>query len=339
MPTLKDIATRLGVSPATVSRALNGFPEVREDTRLRVQQMAREMGYQPNQLARKLVTGKSGIVGMVVKARQHGQVDPSFFQVITGISQHLVEFDIDLVFHVSALTDTLSAYKRLVRKHTLDAFILNAPEKDDPRVPFLEEQGVPFVMHGRTSMDSPYPYYDIDNYTAGRAPTDLLLDLGHQHIALLNGPRDATFAQERLRGFREAHQDRGRSPLPSLIHHFPFVTYDSYEVIQRLLSETPRPTAVLCTSTIFAHSVVKVARLLSLKVPRDLSVIAHDDDLPLQASLIDPPLTVTRAPLQNACRPLAEIVHSMLNNPEASDLQRIEPVELIVRQSIAPAPS
>ncbi len=339
MATLKDIAKQLGVSPATVSRALNGFPEVRAETRARVQQMAHEMGYQPNQLARKLVTGKSGIVGMVVKARQQGQVDPSFFEVITGISQQLVEFDIDLVFHVTSLSEPLSAYKRLVRKHTLDAFILNAPEQDDPRIPFLEQQKVPFVVHGRTTVDATYPYFDIDNYSAGRAPTDLLLDLGHQHIALINGPKEATFAQERLRGFLDAHHERGRSPMPSLIHHFPFVTYDSYDVIQQLLSQTPRPTAILCTSTIFAHSVIKIARLLSLKVPRDLSVVAHDDDLPLQAALIDPPLTVTRAPLQNACKPLAEIVHLMLTNPQSSGLQRIDPVELIVRQSIAAAPN
>jgi LacI family transcriptional regulator len=340
MATLKDIAKHLGLSTTTVSRALNDFPEVGRDTRELVQRTAQELGYHPNQSARKLVTGKSGIVAMVIKAPPNRQIDPSFFEVMGGLSTKLAEKDIDLILHVTTGQDPIKPYQRLIDKQTVDGFILNAPLENDPRIDFLRERNFPFVVHGRAGGEADYPYYDIDNYGIGYSATKLLLDLGHQQIGLLNGPLQAAFAVERLRGYTDAMEARGLSPNPEFLRHLDIHQPQSaINIAGELLERPKRPTALLCSSSLIAYSAVKVAKLEGIPIPQQLSLIAHDDDLPFQSALLEPSLTVTRSPLRRACGPLSEMIFKLLEGDDPALLQQTEPVELVVCDSTGPAPS
>ncbi len=124
---IKDLAKALNLSPATVSRALNGFPEVSEATRLRVQEQARQLGYQPNLLARKLVGKQSGIIALVVPDANALGDDSSFFGVISGLSAALAARDMDLMLHVNTGGDEVEPYRRLLAKGVVDGFLLNTP--------------------------------------------------------------------------------------------------------------------------------------------------------------------------------------------------------------------
>lgn len=341
MTTLKDIAKELGISPATVSRALNGFPEVNTRTRALIEDTADRMGYRPNQIAKKLVTGRSGLIGFVLKASASGQSDPSFYEIMFGLSDQLARRDMDLVFHAPTDDDLTAPYKRLIAKNILDGFILNAPVAADPRIGFLEAQAIPFVVHGRTS-GADYAYYDIDNRRALSEAVHFLADLGHKRIAFLNGPESHTFARERARGFLDAMRGQGTDLPDHAQVHGPVTEDQGYTAALSLLSgrRGAAPSAIICASTLVAAGVYRAAADVGRAIPAQLSVIAHDDAVPqMRAVNFTPALTVTRSPLRDACAPLAAHMEALLTGTPPTALQTLVPAELIARGSTGPVPT
>ncbi|WP_176442058.1 LacI family DNA-binding transcriptional regulator [Zobellella denitrificans] len=336
MVTLKDLAEHLGLSQATVSRALNGYPEVNEKTRRRVLEASKQLNYLPNLGARKLATGKSGMVGIVLKSCDELVQAPEYVRMIAQISRHLGDAGYDLLINSARQGNALDSFKRFVAGRAVDGLILNTPEVDDERVAFLQEQGFPFVMHGRTAGEVSYPYYDIDNYDALVQASRFLLDLGHRRIALLTGPARQAFALERARAFRDTLAQEG---LAAELIAFD----DSSEEVgyhhARLWLGGEAPTAIICASAPQAQGVYRAAGELGITIGRELSVIAHDDVVSLpRTEHFDPPLTVTRSSFMDACQPLAEMMVALLDGAEPRSLQQVAPVELIVRRSCGPCP-
>lgn len=340
MTTLKDIATHLGLSPATVSRALNGFPEVNAKTRELVQQAAEQLNYRPNQFARQLVSGRSGMIGMIIKSTEETYGNIAFFQVMSGLSTLLAEADLDLIFQASKDQEIVAPYERMLKKTSPDAFILMGPEKNDPRIDFLKSKDIPFVVHGSVG-DPDYAFYDIDNKQVASSVVDVLCDLGHSRIAMINGPEPLNFARERREGFLNSMQIHGLTIPDFALRHGVLTSDQGYTSALSLLSERrgPRPTAIVCASTTIADGVYRAAKDLGLSIPADLAVVAHDDAIPeMRAVNFEPALTVTRSPIRDASEPLALAVQELLKGKEPKDLQTIARAELIVRNSTAPAP-
>lgn len=342
MATIKEIGARLNLSPATVSRALNGYPEVSAKTRRLVEDTARELNYQPNQVAQKLATGRSGMVGLVLPLTPDKSFDPTFYDVMTGLSTRLTELQLDLVFHAPFKEDELEPYRRLVGKRAVDAFIITSPKMNDPRIDFLRNEHVPFVVHGRDANREPdYPYFDIDNFKVGRDTTNLLLDLGHRAFLFLNGPEDVHFSNERRRGFDAALAEHTQPGVRAEIRHAHMTETFGYTQTLGALSDRggTRPTAIICASTVIAAGVVRAVRDKGLAIPKDISVVAHDDAAPqLRAVSFSPALTVTRSPLRDACEPLADMVQAILKGKDIKSLQVTCEADFIVRQSTGPAP-
>ena len=340
MPTLRDIGKNLGLSPATVSRALNGFPEVNEKTRRRIEEMARRLDYKPNQIARKLVTGRSGMIGLVVQKPQDLATDTTFFGVVTGISTCLAERDIDLVLHVAVDEDEVAPYRRLTAKGAVDGFILNTPTINDRRIAYLEQQGAHFVVHGRSDAEVGYAYYDIDNKKVSVLAAELLCNLGHRRIALLNGPAERSYAIDRRLGLAETLASRRLHTPEAFIMSGPLSEHHGYVSALRALSGVlgPAPTAFVCASTLIAVGALRAIADRGLQVPHDISVIAHDDGIPqVRATGFSPTLTVTRSPLTDACAPLAEIIVALTQSsvrPQA--VQRVGTPEFIIGGSTGP---
>ena len=333
MATIKDIARALKISPATVSRALNDFPEVNAKTRARVKAVAKEMHYRPNRTARRLVSGQAQMVAMVIPNGHDLAHDPQLFETISGLSRALQVHQLDMIFHVSAGADRVEPFRRLVQQGSVDGFVITAPECDDPRIAFLQAEGIPFVVHGRDRADADYPYFDIDNYGAAKTSAELLLDFGHKNIAYIGGGSKAFYAAERHRGFLDA--------LSSRIDEKPRILpgenteKHGYEAMKSLLADCP--TAVITSATQVAAGVMIALKEAGLVVGKDVSLISPDDAVPqLRAKDFSPALTVTRAPLRDASAPLANMLHAFIQGAEASSLQTIQPVELILRQSTSP---
>jgi LacI family transcriptional regulator len=342
LATLKAISQELGLSVTTVSRALNGFPEVSAKTKALVTEAAARLHYRPNQIARKLVTGRSGMVGLITRRPANATSDPSFMEIAMGLSAYLAEHDVDLVFRVGLDDDPVIPYRRLVARNTLDAFILNAPAIDDARISYLRSTDIPFVVHGRDALDADYPFYDIDNRKAAFDAAMLLADLGHQRIAFLNGPKTMAYAVDRDTGFADALSSCGfRTPAQ---FHFHEQGEESYGYVTALACVSGRyglrPTAFLCASTLIAQGVLRALKDRNIQVPGQASVIAHDDALP-ETRPIAPELalTVTRSPLRDACKPLADKVIAILAGENATDLQTTAQAKLIIRHTTGPVPS
>jgi len=335
--TLKEIGKELGLSAATVSRALNGFPEVNEATRKKVHEAADRLGYRPNRVAQRLVTGRSGMVGLIVKIKPDMSADQTFFEILTGLTAALAARETDLVLAVDQDGDPVEPYRRLLERDILDGFILNAPVRDDPRVAFLQSVGTPFVMHGQDRAAPNYPSFGIDNQRVSADAVKLLAQLGHRRIALINGELNSAYACDRLDGFVDAMTHRGLAV--DCIRNEATFERHGYTHALDLLSGPMPPTAFVCATTLIASGVFQAARDLGLSIPGDVSVIAHDDALPqTRAISFDPALTVTRAPLRDACAPLANMLVDHLDGVASQDLQvRIE-AELIIRGSTGPSP-
>lgn len=336
---LKDIAAALNLSVTTISRALNGYPEVSEVTRRLVQETAERLNYRPNPIAQKLVSGRSGMIGLITRRPASTVVDLSFMEVAMGLSSHLANHDLDLVLRVGLEDDEVEPYRRMLARRSLDAFILNAPVVDDIRIAYLREKGATFVVHGRDRDDADYPFYDMNNRKASMDAVRLLADLGHRRIALLNGAQGMAFAAERLAGFQMALAERGLTVPPEQIHHGAQEDAYGYVTTLALMSGRfgPAPTAVLCASTRIAEGVLRALTDRGLSVPGDVSVVAHDDAMPeLRPVELPVSLTVTRLPFRDACKPLAEMVVGALAGQPAQSLQMTVDAELIVRGSTAP---
>ena len=341
LTTLRELAQHLGLSPATVSRALNGFPEVGEKTRERVIAASRQLHYRPNTSAKRLATGKSGMVGMIFRSARNLLVDPHFVDFLAGLSIGLAERELDLIIHTAPSGEHLAHYKRFVASGSVDGMIVSAPELNDARIGTLLERDFPFVVHGRTGDDVPYAFFDIDNDAAFAGATQLLADLGHKRIALMNGPDDLAFVAQREAAFRRVLKQRGITVPARFVSHDEMSEDLGYRRAAELLAGRAglRPTAFICSSTLQALGVMRACAEAGLHVSRDASIIAHDDVLPhLRAEHFTPPLTVTRSPIREAGTALAEMMVSKIAGADPKMLQRTIAADLIVRGSTGPVP-
>ncbi|MEO6014214.1 MAG: substrate-binding domain-containing protein [Devosia sp.] len=341
MTTLRQLAEHLGLSPATVSRALNGFPEVGVATRQRVIEGAERLHYRPNMHAKRLATGRSGLVGMIFRASTERGVDPHVMDFLASLSMAFADSEIDLVVHIASPADQMRHHMRIASRGQVDGMLLSAPEPNDPRFEMLDRRGIPFVVHGRGEDSPSYAFYDIDNDGAFAAATRLLIQLGHKRIALLNGPAAMSYAQQRERAYRRVMEEH-RFPIPArFVASGEMHEAAGYRSATIMLSEPThrRPTAFLCSSTLQALGVMRAASEGGLKIGEDISIISHDDVLPhLRAENFAPPLTVTRQPIRDAGPVLAQMMIARLAGTPALELQRIDKVDLIVRASTGAAP-
>ncbi len=341
MTTLKDISRSLGLSVTQVSRALNGHDDVNADTRERVAAAARAMNYHPNISARKLVSGRSGMVGLVMPRYQGLGSDGMFMEVVAGLSAQFSSRDMQFVLHIMEPHEpAIPVYQRLVGRGALDGFVLIDPLDDDPRITFLHRAGVPFVVHGRTKPQPDYPYFDVENEKILVELATYLIQAGHRRIALLNGLAGRPYVTTRSRGFRAACTAAGLALQDCpIVHGAMDAAHGLVSTVALFSGTAPRPTAIICGNVRIAQGAYQALASLHLSVPGDVSVVAHDDHLPeLRASAFFPSLTVTKAPLRESWKPMADCLAGAIEGRPLIDLQQIGGHEFIARNSVAPPP-
>ncbi|MEM7302322.1 MAG: LacI family DNA-binding transcriptional regulator [Pseudomonadota bacterium] len=335
---LKKLAQELGVSQTTVSRALNGYPEVSEKTRKRVIEAANTYGYRPHSAARRLATGQAGAIGFVMTINDDVPTDPLMMEFLAGAGAAAAKAGIDIHIAPTAKEDELETYRRLAGSRQVDSVIISAPAQDDPRIGLCTEIGLPFIVHGRAMQDKiPYPCVDIDNEGGFHEATKLLLNMGHKQIGFLNGPTYLTFAAHREKGVRSALADTGLPEDAVTIHNGAMNEEFSYRSTLQLVEET-QISGLLCSSLILAVGAVRALREKGLVIGKDISLIAHDDVFAyLRPDLFSIPLTCTRSPIRNAGYRIAERLSGIKRGQMLSCEHEIWPVDLVVRKSIGAA--
>jgi LacI family transcriptional regulator len=172
------------MSQTTVSRALNGFPEVSEKTRQLVLAAAAKHNYKPNSRARRLATGKSMTIGHLVSvSKEHEMVNPIFADFIAGASARYAQSGYDLLLSLVPDEDEFNSYKELAARSAVDGVVVHAPRANEQRIAQLSDLNIPFVVHGRSSNTiEKYNWVDVNNERSFYRATQLLIELGHRTI-------------------------------------------------------------------------------------------------------------------------------------------------------------
>jgi LacI family transcriptional regulator len=333
---LKELATKLGLSPTTVSRALNGYPEVNEATRERVVAAAKRHNYHPNTRAIRLATGRAMAVGHVIPiATRHEIVNPVFADFIAGAGETYSRNDYDMMLSVVPDDEEEATYRGLKAKGNVDGVIVHAPRMNDPRIALLRDIGLPFVVHGRaTGVNEPYGWLDVNNRRAFQRATEFLLDLGHSRIGLVNGLEFMDFAARRRTGYLDALAARGIAADPELMTSDEMTEVAGFRSAQAMLALPDPPTAILASSMISGMGVRRAVEGRGLTLGREISVIIHDDDLSYMKNGEDVPIfTATRSSVREAGRLTAEMLLHLIAHPEDGSQQRLLEAELIIGQS------
>jgi len=339
---LKQLSELLGLSQTTISRAINGYPEVSEETRQRVLKAAKETGYRPNRAAQRLATGKAGSIGLVMPIEPNDSSDLHFAEFQRGLAEEALRHDFHLVIMPASPRDEEQAIRGLVASGSVDGYYLAYMREKDTRIAMAKSLPVPFIVHGRSfGTDNDFPYLDVDNEGAFRDAARLLLQLGHRRFALLNGPEEFDFAIRRRIGTVAALKDKGIDLDPGSMRHTAMTDEAGYRGMAELLEKPDRPTAVLCASTVLALGAVRAINRAGLKLGEDISLIAHDDVLPLlKPEHFTVPLTTTRSSLRAAGIRIAHrLIAAIKRTQPQPPAHELWTTDLVIRASTGPAPT
>lgn len=332
---LRQLAALLQLSPTTVSRALNGFPEVNAETRDRVLAAAALHGYQPNTVARRLATGRTDSIGIIYPFEPSDLGDPVFLDVIAGITERLAEERMDLVIVSAAKANELATYHRVVSGSRVDGLIVARTQVDDARLNYLAEKNFPFVAHGRSNLKPPYPWFDYDNEAGMRLAVDRLVGLGHRDIALISAPLSMNFAMQRRQGFLLGLQAAGVEPVAEHLVAGGLTPGQGREAMRQLLASSTPPSAVAVDNNVAAVGVMQAIRQAG-KVPgRDISVIVFGNLPTLEGEASSVSAVIQPEP-RKAGRTMAELMLARLAGRPAAELTRLWKPVLVCGDSDAP---
>ena len=338
---LKEFAQSLGLSQTTVSRALNGYPEVSEATRRRVLQAADEHNYRPNTRAKALATGQSMSIGHVVSlSNRREMISPIFAEFVVGASEVYSKHGYDIHVLFVREEDERTAFRDMAAKGSVDGIVIHGPRIDDPRIDLITSLQIPFVVHGRASgITTPYSWVDVNNKCAFQRATDFLVDLGHHRIGFVNGLETMDFAIRRRAGYLVSLSEHGIEPDPGIMFSGEMTEQYGYEAALKLLAQLAPPTAVLSSSTISSFGIRRAADEAGLKLGRDLSIITHDDDLSYFVIGEEQPIfTALRSSVHYAGLRAAKMLIRRISDPDAPHTTELLKVDFIVGRSTGPAP-
>ena len=339
---LKELSSHLGLSQTTVSRALNGYPEVNEATRRRVREAAAAHGYRPSTRAKGLATGRSFTIGHIIPvSTKHELVNPIFAEILAGASEAYKNAGYGLMLSMVSDQDEERTYRELAARGTVDGVIVHGPKLSDARIKLLQDLNLPFVVHGRSSrLVQNYNWVDVNNRSAFNRATGLLLDLGHRRIALLNGFETMDFAMRRREGYASALQDRGLSSDPQIIAHDEMTESFGYDATKSMLGVDQPPTAFLVSSIISAMGVRRAIEETGRQLGKEASVVVFDDDLSYFRNAGDIPLfTAVRSSVRTAARIAADMLLEIIRDHPIEPKQTLLEAELTVGSSTGPAPN
>jgi len=327
-PTIRDVAERAGVSIATVSRVLNDRADVSVETRERVREVARSVGYSADPAARALATQRTRLVGVVVGDNAgHRDLSLVFFgKVLAAISRRLAHAEYEAL---------LQAIDGGVQ-HRFDAAILIGLDGDDPLVAELSDRDIPLVGVDVRISGGRSAFVGSDHADGVRLALAHLYALGHRRIAHLAGAANTLAGADRIAAFRRETDRLGLALSDEYVREGDFSSASGYRETCSLLALPERPTAIVAASDLMALAALQAIRDVGLEPATDVAIVGFDD---LEAAaLAHPPLTTIRQDRQELGTVAAERAIELIEDPEASPPATVLPVELVVRASSAPSP-
>ncbi len=336
-PTSRDVARLAGVSRTTVSFVLNNVSGVRisPETRQRVLTAARKLNYYRDAGGRRLASGQTHVLGLVLSQRPDRVAADAFLpQVMHGLHQAAQQHGFHILFHAQAPGQDY-LYTHLIRERHVDGIVLSGPRTDDAELLKLHREGVPIVLLGQLP-DSHIPFVDVDNVHGAQMAVEHLLQQGHTRIGIItNAPVAYTASRDRLEGYKRALRAHGLKLDRRLVRFGDFTEASGEAAMNHLLQLSPRPTAVFVASDVVALGALRAIKSHSLRVPDDLSLVGFDD-VPV-AAYVEPPLTTVRLPAYQLGWNAAERLIRLITGEKLTEPGLLLETELVVRSSTRPA--
>jgi LacI family transcriptional regulator len=332
---IHEFAKALRLSVSTVSRALNGYTDVNAETRAKVIEAAKRLGYTANPMARGLRKRGTGFVAFVLSHPQKNFANPFFLDLLVGIEERLRETELKLmVVSASSFEDEMERFKSLVEVHRVEGLIFARTRLKDPRIEYLQKHRVPFVTHGRSKSGTAAPYLDIDHEVVGHEGCARFIALGHRRIALLNTQSELMYSHHRLEGYRRALNAAGLPWDPTLVVEADLTEEGGANGVRRLMATPDPPTAILCGQDVIAMGAMRALHEHGRMPGRDVGVIGTDDN-PL-GPYLSPPLTTFTAPRVSVGRRMTELLIEAMNGAPPETLQELWKPTLVIRASDGP---
>jgi LacI family transcriptional regulator len=331
--TIRDLAEKLHLSITTVSRALDGYQDVAEETRERVVRAAQEMGYEPSFAARQLRRKRSDAIGYILPTSSPQFSDPFYINFLTGLCDEVATFHRDLLV-TSCPPDSekeKDQYRQWTLSHRVDGMVLNRTRLDDWRVNFLLENKIPFVSLGKGNTTTEYPYIDILDCDGFKALIVHLVKKGHQRIAYIGAHTNLVVQADRFRGYQEGLAASGIPFDADLVKQGDLTEEGGYRTALELLQMHPRPTAILGCNDLTALGVVRAAKDRGIYIGTELAIAGYDGIK--ETEFTNPPLTTLYQPTYEIARMLARMLIQVVNGAALEETCVTIRPRLIIRAS------
>ena len=271
MVTSHDVARLAGVSQPTVSRALRDSPKVSEETKHRVREAAKALGYVPSETGRALSSGRTRRIGLLLT-----DLENQFYpHVIAPMHHELEAFGYQLVL-LTETTDTATVAERLI-SNGLDGVLLATTTVDSVVPVRLRDRGVPFVYFNRTADAMEADSATVDPVPGMSEVAGQIAGLGHRRVGAIFGPRNTSTALQRETALRDALDEEGLAIGAGATHRGPFDFDTGYQGAKLLLGRDPRPTVIVCGNDVVALGALNAASDLGVSVPDEVSMVGFDD--------------------------------------------------------------
>lgn len=333
--TLKQLANHLGLAEGTVSRALNKYPDISNDTIKRVEAAAIELGYRANPMARRLAMGVTEAVAYIMPEKNSSISEPFLSELLSGLGEALSSRGWDLLVKQSVRAEQEhEMLKRLITSGSVSGVVLSRPHKHDTRIKLLQESKFPFIVHGRSLKHDDYAWYDVDSFGAFVDAVDHLVALGHSKIGFLGAPTYYNFAQMRLDGYKQGLKGNGLTFDDRLVQITTLSDDGGEQAAGDLLDGANPPTALLCATDTLALGALAAIRARGLAPGKHISVIGYDGLH--MGRHTNPPLTSMAQPQAHSGHQLGEMLLAIIDGGDPKNFQDLRSAELLRRKSDGP---
>ena len=333
---IKDVAKLAGVTISTVSRAFNGYTDIKPETKARIENAAKALNYTANISARNLSAKKPPNIGLIMSGLlEVSSRDNNAHLLVQGVFEYALKNHLEIAFYATdSVEQRACSFIEFCSAHNLSGTVLCGISTADPYLYELIDASIPsvaidFPIQNRTSS-----WISINNRTAMYEMTRAMIALGHRHFLIVAGKRTAAVNAERLHGTVDALKEAGIILKEHQMLYADFSEQTAYTAMKKHM-ETPGSlpmTCVLCFSDIMAIGAMRALQESGLRIPQDVSVTGFDD-LPI-AEFISPPLSSVRQNMRQMGFEAASMLHHMMGQDTAG-LHKVMPHELILRGSSA----
>ena len=327
--TIGELSKRLGLSISTVSKALNGYPDVSEQTRALVTHTARELGYEPSASARSLRRGHTDKIGLLIN-HSLSYISEYLADVIAGVAYSAEQNGKNIILYMDTIRQP-DGLLRICRSGEIDGALLLWANPQPDTLRQLEAEQMPYVVLGRRTDYRQASFVSPDNYDGACQLSRHLIEQGHRRIGFMSRPEHGPTHEDRLGGYVQALKEAGIPVCDDLVVETRVEPNSGYKAMNQLLDLPQPPTAVFAFYDLMALGALRAVTDRGLNVPADIAVVGFDG---LRSSLhTAPPISTAKQPLEQMGREAVRLLQARIENPARTPDRIIYPVEICLRES------